>query len=71
MGAETFVGGLFIFLVVLWVIAGLTAALMSLVCFGYKGSSADKVIGLLVAIVLGPFYWFYYAFNGAYCLKND
>jgi hypothetical protein len=64
------VESLVILLIVLWVVSGLIAAIMSLVCFGYKGSTLDKVVGLLIAIFLGPLYWFYYAFNGAYCLKN-
>jgi hypothetical protein len=71
MSGATFLGGIFIFLIFLWVLAGLSAAVMSLVCFGYKGSTGDKTIGLLLAIVMGPFYWFFYAFNSAYCLSND
>jgi len=70
MAVESFLGSFMILFIIIWVISGLTAAIMSLVCFGYKGSTLDKIIGLLIAIFLGPFYWLYYAFNGAYCLKN-
>jgi hypothetical protein len=67
----TVLGGIFIFLIILWTLSGLAALIMSMMCFGYKGSTGDKTIGLLLALVLGPFYWFFYAFNSAYCLSND
>jgi len=55
--------------VIFWTMAGLIAFGMSLVCFGYKGSMAEKVLGLLLALFFGPFYWIYYMASGSYC-KN-
>jgi hypothetical protein len=60
---------LIIALLFAWMIAGVVAFFMSLVCFGYSGSTSEKFIGLLIAIFLGPFYWIYYGFNGSYCSK--
>jgi len=63
-------GGIIVWLfLTFWILAGLTAFGMSLVCFGYKGSVLEKIVGLLLAFFLGPFYWIYYMYNGAYCVK--
>ena len=51
----------------LWFIAGLLAFIVSLVCFGFNGSISDKFLGLIVSLVVGPFYWFYFIFNNNYC----
>jgi len=56
--------GLFI---LVWVFSSISAKIMSLVCFGHSGKSSDKIIGLIVAFLAGPFYWFYYSSNLAYC----
>jgi hypothetical protein len=63
-------GGIFIFAVV-WMVLGVAAFVMSLVCLSKKGSkSGQNVIGLLLAIFLGPFYWFYYIGGGSYCTNR-
>jgi hypothetical protein len=54
-----------------WIFSGLAAFIMSLVCFGYGGTAIDKVVGLILAIFFGPFYWFFYGFNTYYCNKNS
>jgi len=36
-------------------------------CFGKSGSTAEKVIGLLIAFFTGPFYLLYLNFNTGYC----
>jgi len=51
----------------IWIFAGLSAFIMSIVCFGSSGSTFDKVIGLVIFIFFGPFYWLYYAVNKKYC----
>jgi len=53
-----------------WIFAGLGAFIMSLVCFGYSGTIIDKIVGFILAIFFGPFYWFFYGFNTFYCKKN-
>jgi len=54
-------------IMLIWFMASLGALCMSLICFGYEGSGTNNVIGLVVALLLGPFYWIYYAFNKSYC----
>lgn len=56
-----------IVIVILWIVAGIAAFIMSLVCFGYNGSTADKIIGFLLAFLFGPFYWIFYNYNKNYC----
>ncbi len=60
---------LLVFLVV-WIILGIIAFIMSIVCFGFSGSMIEKVIGLLLACFFGPFYWLYFYFNKSYCGKK-
>lgn len=63
-------GGMIVFLfMIFWVLAGFIGFGMSLVCFGYKGTMAEKVIGALLAFFFGPFYWIYYMASSTYCLK--
>jgi len=57
---------LLVFLLI-WIVAGLSAFLMSIMCFGSSGSTSDKVVGLVIYIFFGPFYWLYYAVNKKYC----
>jgi len=52
-----------------WLITGLIGFLASLVCFGYNGSIADKFLGVLIVLVIGPFYWLYFIFNSNYCTR--
>ena len=57
---------LFIILVI-WFLVGIVAFITSLVCFGKSGTTLDKVMGLLLAIFFGPFYFIFFAFNKSYC----
>jgi hypothetical protein len=56
-----------VFFLLLWFILGLIAFVYSLVCFGKSGSLLEKIIGFLLALFFGPFYWVYYAANSNYC----
>ncbi len=51
----------------LWFLAGLIAFIWSLVCFAKSGTTADKVLGLLLAFFFGPLYFFYLGFYKSYC----
>lgn len=62
-------GGLLIFLII-WMIIGIIAFITSIVCFGYSGSMTEKVIGLLLALIFGPFYFLYFYLNKNYCGKK-
>lgn len=50
-----------------WVLFGVIALVFSLVCFGYSGSAIEKILGLLLALFMGPFYFLYYFGSGSYC----
>ena len=61
-------GGSLLVLVFLWIVLGIVAFFMSLYCFSKTGATTGQnVIGLLLAMFLGPLYWFYYAWGGSYC----
>tara|TARA_B100001778_G_scaffold121677_1_gene99961 strand:- start:4434 stop:4664 length:231 start_codon:yes stop_codon:yes gene_type:complete len=49
--------------------ATIGALIYSLICFGYSGTPTDKIIGLVIAYLLGPFYWIYYYWHPTYCKK--
>jgi hypothetical protein len=54
----------------IWIIAGIVAFIASLICFGYNGSMTDKFLGLLLVLVIGPFYWLFFLFNTNYCTRE-
>lgn len=51
----------------IWFILGLMAFIMSIVCVGQTKDKMLNVIGILLAVFFGPFYWFYYFFVRSYC----
>lgn len=53
--------------VIAWIIAGFIAFITSLFCFAKSGSVLEKIIGSLLSIILGPFYWIYYFASSSYC----
>lgn len=57
---------IFIF-IVLWLVAGIAAFIMSIMCFGYSGSTMQHIIGFVLALFFGPFYWIYYFYVKSYC----
>ena len=64
------VGGVAVLLFgLLWTIFGIVGFVMSLICFGYSGSTGEKLFGLLASIMMGPFYFIYYFSSGTYCKK--
>jgi hypothetical protein len=54
-------------LAITWVLFGVLAFIFSLICFGYSGSVLEKLLGLLLAVFFGPFYFIYYFASGSYC----
>ena len=64
------VGGMAVLLFgLLWTIFGIVGFVLSLICFGYSGSTGEKLFGLLASIMMGPFYFIYYFSSGTYCKK--
>jgi len=61
---------LFLIVIIGYIIAGVSAFIMSFVCFGYNGYPSYNILGVLLAIFLGPLYWLYYGLNSNYCNKN-
>lgn len=57
------------FLAFVWVVLGIAAFIVSLMCFGRSGSDTHKILGILLAILFGPFYWVYFISNKKYCRK--
>ena len=59
------------FIYIIWVFTGLLAFITSLICFAFNGTMSDKFLGLIVALVIGPFYWLYFIFNNTgYCSRS-
>jgi hypothetical protein len=60
-----------ILIIIIWWIGGLTAFLTSIICFAFYGTMTDKFLGLLISLILGPFYWLYFIFNNTgYCSRS-
>lgn len=59
-----------IIFITVWVFSGITAFITSFICIAYNGSIGDKIIGILIAFLMGPFYWFYFSLNTRYCTRN-
>lgn len=67
IGISPFVYTLLGIAMFVWVIAGIAAFILSLICFGKSGSESQKLIGLLLAVIFGPFYWIYFMVSKNYC----
>ena len=53
--------------IILWLVIGFIAFITSCVCFFRQGSTIDKIIGLILALFFGPFYFLFYGLNKDYC----
>ena len=62
---------LIFFLIILWFIAGIIAFIMSLICFSRSGSTTDHFLGLIIALLFGPFYFLFFIFNKNYCRNKN
>lgn len=58
--------GIFAFV---WVLFGLAGFVMSLWCIGFTGNAGEKMIGVLISIILGPWYWLYFYSVPSYCAR--
>jgi hypothetical protein len=54
---------------ILWFTFGLIGFVLSIVCFGYSGSTGEKIMGIVIALALGPWYFLYYFSSGSYCKR--
>ena len=62
--------GTTLIIIAIWVIAGFSAFIASIVCMARGGPTSLKVIGFLLALIVGPFYWIYFALAKSYCVKE-
>ncbi len=61
------IGSLF---VLVWIFLGLAALITSIICITKTSAApADNIIGLLLALFLGPFYWIYFIAKANYCME--
>ena len=60
---------LFIYLFI-WFSSGIAAFVASFICLGYQGSTSDKIIGIMIALLFGPLYWLYFSLNKNYCYSG-
>lgn len=60
-------GIILIIFLIIFAMLGLYSIIKSLMCFGKSGSTAEKIIGVLIAFFTGPFYLLYLNFNAGYC----
>jgi hypothetical protein len=67
MGVLTYIFVLTFFLV--WIVGGIAAFIASIVCMFYNSSVGDKIAGFILAVIFGPFYWFFYIYKSSYCNK--
>lgn len=57
-------------LAIAWIVLGIAAFIYSLVCAGKTKSTGKIVLGVLLAIFFGPFYWIYYLADKNYCRES-
>lgn len=53
-----------------WALAGVLAFIFSITCVGFQGSFSQKALGLIIAMMFGPFYWIFYYFVPGYCKES-
>lgn len=51
----------------IWFLTGIAAWITSILCFVDKKNKIQNVVGFLIALFLGPFYWLYYIYMDKYC----
>lgn len=67
LGIEAGVVGVQLVLAIAWAVAGIAAFVYSVVCVGKTSSAGKVIVGLLMSVFLGPFYWIYYFLDKGYC----
>ena len=64
-------GVLILIVLVIFIIVAIYCVIKSLMCFGKSGSTAEKILGLIIAFFMGPFYLLYLNFNEGYCNAEE
>jgi len=66
-GSNAFMYLFFLIFMSMWFIVTIYAIVKSFTCAAKSGSVAEKVIGILLALFLGPFYLIYLSSMDGYC----
>lgn len=51
----------------LWVLLGIIAFVKSILCFSSSSTLTENLIGLILAVLFGPFYFLYLYLSPTYC----
>jgi hypothetical protein len=65
--SDTILSVFILIILLIWIIGIIISFISSLICMFYESTMQDKVIGLIFALIAGPFYWIYYVYNMNYC----
>jgi hypothetical protein len=66
-GSNSFMYLFFLIFMSMWFIVTIYAIVKSFICAGKSGTVAEKVVGILLALFLGPFYLIYLSSMEGYC----
>lgn len=61
----------FLIFMSMWIIVTIYAIVKSFICAGKSGTTAEKVIGIMLAVFLGPFYLIYLSSVEGYCKDSQ
>ena len=70
-GSNAFMYLFFLIFMSMWIIVTIYAIVKSFICAGKSGTPAEKVIGILLALFLGPFYLIYLSSMEGYCKDSQ
>lgn len=61
----------FLIFMSVWIIVTIYAIVKSFICAGKSGTIAEKIIGIFLAVFLGPFYLIYLSSMDGYCKDSQ
>ena len=67
----TTTGMVILILIGLWTLFGFVAFVKSILCFGSSSTMTEKLLGFLLAVFFGPFYFIYLYANKNYCVYSS
>lgn len=70
-GSNAFMYLFFLIFMSMWIIVTIYAIVKSFICAGKSGTPAEKIIGILLALFLGPFYLIYLSSMEGYCKDSQ
>jgi len=61
------ISSILLLIIIFWLLFSVASVIYSLVCFGKSGTMVEKLVGVALAVFLGPFYFVYLVANKGYC----